>query len=156
MKEHLVDVRWEGPFGWDEYSGHVRDDHVLYALYGSHPQYGRDVLLYIGQSRSDLARRLTQHSAWVRDESDPVRVRLASISTFGSWETWTSDSPYPKAEQALVDGVEALLIAAHQPAYNSQNKAQLGRSAGIRIFNTGRSGSLLPEVSYRYWSGAVT
>jgi hypothetical protein len=52
--------------------------------------------------------------------------------------------------------VEALLIAAHQPAYNSQNKAKVEKAAGMRVFNTGRSGSLLPEVSYRYWSGAVT
>ena len=34
-------------------------------------------------------------------------------------------------------------------------KANIEKAAGIRVFNTGRSGSLLPEVSYAYWSGAA-
>jgi hypothetical protein len=156
MKEVVLDVLWEGPFSWGEHASRIREEHVLYTLYGSHPQYGRDVLLYVGQSRSNVRRRLTQHAAWIRDEADTVQVRVASIGRFRSWDEWKSDTPYQRADQATVDAVEALLIAAHQPAYNSQNKAQIGRSAGIRVFNTGRSGSLLPEVSHRYWSGAVT
>jgi hypothetical protein len=155
MKETLFDVLWEGSFRWGEHSSHVHPGHVLYALYGSHPLYGRDVLLYIGQSRASVKGRLTQHAAWVRDEADAVQVRLGSIGRFKSWDRWSSEIPYPRAEQKTVDGVEALLMAAHQPAYNSQNKANIEKAAGIRFFNTGRSGSLLPEISYAYWSGAV-
>jgi hypothetical protein len=155
MRETLYDVLWEGPYRWGEYGERVHPGHVLYALNGSHPLYGRDVLLYIGQSRTSVKRRLTQHAAWIRDEADAVQVRLGSIGRFRSWEKWSLDTPYPRSDQDTVDGVEALLIAAHQPAYNSQNKATIEKAAGIRIFNTGRSGSLMPEVSYEYWSGMV-
>ena len=155
MQENVLDVRWDGPFAWDEYRDYVRSDHVLYALYGAHPQYGRDVLLYIGQSRAGVRNRLKKHAAWVRDEADEVAVRLGSIDRFRSWSDWSASAPYEKADKPTVDGVEALLIAAHQPAYNSQNKAQIRKAEGIRLFNTGRSGSLLPEVSYRYWNGVV-
>ena len=155
MNEIVFDVRWDGPFTWDDSRNHTRDDHVLYALYGTHPLYGRDVLLYIGQSRAGVRNRLNKHAAWVGDEADEVTVRLGSIGLFRSWTKWSADAPYETAGKPTVDGIEALLIAAHQPGYNSQNKAQIRKAKGIRLFNTGRSGSLLPEVSYGYWIGAA-
>jgi hypothetical protein len=49
--------------------------------------------------------------------------------------------------------VEALLIYAYQPAYNTKSKHNPSNQAkGLRIFNTGNVGYLLPEVSYRYFA----
>jgi hypothetical protein len=104
MTEDLFDVRWDGPFAWGEHRDHVSDDHVLYSLYGFHPQYGSRVLLYIGQSRASVKRRLNQHAAWVRDEADAIQVRLGSIGRFKSWDSWKADTPYPRADQIRSTG----------------------------------------------------
>jgi hypothetical protein len=51
-----------------------------------------------------------------------------------------------RAKPSLVEQVEALLIYAHQPAYNSMSKGSVTVAKGLRILNTGRLGHLLPEI----------
>ncbi len=78
-----------------------------------------------------------------------MTVRYGSIREFGGWK---NKKPY-LVEVSVVKKVEALLIYANQPAYNSRNKADAEIAKGIRIFNSGKLGHLLPEVSYRYFLG---
>ena len=150
MVERIYVVHWEGPFRWEERRKHFKKEHVLYALYGSHHLYGRDVLLYIGKTEGDIGRRLGEHDGWVADEYDEMTVRLASIGLFVDWGDWEHGERYSKANPDVIQAVEGLLIYSNQPAYNSKSKATIRLAEGYRIFNTGRLGHLLPEASYLY------
>jgi hypothetical protein len=149
------DVFWEGPFEWEKGQRECKDNHVLYQIYGSHHLYGRDVLLYIGSTLRTPFKRLREHEEWIEDEYDKMTFRFGSISEFTTarWEEQEKRRPYPRPKDSVIEAVEALLIYANQPAYNSRNKADAKNAAGIRIFNTGRIGHLLPEVSYKYFLG---
>ena len=151
MKETIYAAHWEGPIEWVAVNDYQAEEHVLYALYGSHHLYGRDVLLYIGRTSGGITNRLRGHEKWVADEYDAIKVRFASVGLFNDWKDWENGDRYPKASSSIVAGVEALLIHAHQPAYNSQNTASLNQANGFRVINTGRIGHLLPEVSYLYY-----
>jgi hypothetical protein len=153
MKEIIYDVFWEGPFEWEKRHPYLKKYHVMYSIEGSHPVYGRNTLLYIGRTDVGMSNRLSYHDEWVDDEPDPVSVRVASIGEFTDWKTWEKLSHYPKANPEIVTKVEALLIFAHQPAYNTMGKSSLPQRKGIRIFNTGKCGLLLPELSYLYYRG---
>jgi len=150
MKETIYDVFWEGPFEWDNIEEHIEPTHVLYGLQGFHHLYGHDVLLYIGRTGAGLNNRLSNHDTWVEDEYDLMKVRIASIGEFIGWKQRNEIETYPKADPDIVHRIEAMLIYAHQPAYNTMNKESVKRARGIRIFNTGKSGPLLPEISFWY------
>jgi hypothetical protein len=149
-EERIVVVHWEGPFEWEQSQKRQKHSHVLYAFYGSHHLYGRDVLLYIGRS-DDTENRIKQHAWWIEWEYDTIKVRLASVFSFPGWAEFEKLKRYPKAKTSLVADVEALLIFAHTPAYNTMGKGDLA-NAGLRILNTGKLGHLLPEVSSLYYA----
>ncbi len=147
-------VHWEGPYKWARRDRYVCDEHVLYAIHGTHPVYGRDVLLYIGMGAGGVKSRLDCHDKdWVDDEYDPITVRLASAGPFAGWRDWEVGERYPRPASEDVRDLESLLILANQPAYNSAVKQGDLRSAGLTdlmIMNTGHFGQMLPEVSYLY------
>ena len=149
MKERIFDVYWEGPFKWGDHEKEMKDCHVLYSIYGTHPVYGHEALLYIGKTEN-IENRMLVHAEWIEDEYDIVNIRVASMGELTSWDGWDAHPRYGKARADEVADVEALLIYAHQPAYNKIGKDGLQAAKGYRIFNTGKIGSLLPEVSYRY------
>ena len=159
MKERIIDVRWEGsfPLGQRRKADYLKKKcYVLYALFGTHHLYWQQALLYIGRTEVNLKKRLVGHLPWIKDEFDEMKLKVASVREFSNikaWrDTWDPDSPYGPANAELVKDVEALLIYAHQTAYNTQGKNSLILSKGhVRIFNTGKSGLLLPEVSSAYY-----
>ena len=156
MKETICDVRWEGPFRWSKRPHFRKPNHVLYALYGTHHLYGQNQLLYLGKTEELLSTRLAEHKKWVQGEYDRMLVRIASVGEFPTveawWKAWDTKKRYKKAEPDVVDRIEALLIYANQPAYNSRLKSQANStSAMLRIFNTGHWGLLLPEISHAYF-----
>ena len=156
MAERIYDVYWQGPYRRDEWDTLTDIRHALYSIHGTHSLYGRDVLLYIGVTDGTVAQRLRQHAReWLDYELDTATVKVASIGRCEGWEGWgDSGEPYPAVSQAIARAVEALLVHAHQPAYNTQGKNDLSSNArGYRIFNTGRCGLLLPELSYLYYHG---
>jgi hypothetical protein len=149
-RELIVDVYWDGPFKWEKRQNELKENHVIYTMYGQHLVYGPYSLLYIGRT-SDIATRLYDHNKWVAYEYDKVELRCASIGYFQGWEEWENQEDYAKADTDLVADVESLLIFAHQPAYNTKGKV-MTRAKELRIFNTGHLGPLLPEVSSLYMS----
>jgi hypothetical protein len=153
--EHIVVVHWEGPYSWDDCVNCKKDGHVLYALHGAHHLYGNDVLLYLGRSYANVGSRMKDHDEWVAEEYDAVTVRYASVGDLkdAKWQDWMKGDRYSRAKPTLVEQVEALLIYAHQPAYNSMSKGSVAVAKGLRILNTGRLGHLLPEISYLYHVG---
>ena len=153
MAENVLVAHWEGPFEWEKNPKHGQEEHVLYALFGAHPLYGRDVLLYFGKAEKGVVQRLPDHHPWVEHEYDRVSVRLASLGAFKSWDDWNSKDRYPRAPIDMVRAAESLLIISHQPAYNSRGKQHTTLARNVRLFNTGRLGHLLPEVSSAYHLG---
>ncbi len=153
--ETIYDVYWEGPFTWKGKAMHFKPHHVLYAIYGVHHLYGPNALLYLGKTDCSVKNRCSIHEEWVADEYDTVTIRVASVGPFQGWATWDpKKNPSPAPDRKIVEGVESLLLYAFQPTYNGKDKQRLRDEAkGMRIFNTGRVGRFLPELSYLYFSG---
>ena len=161
--EQILDVYWEHPTGGRTLPALLAEGenldtrlaengHVLYMLLGRHPSAGANQLIYIGRS-IDPPRRLSEHERWAALEPDELEVRLASVGEFETWEAWNEDERprYPQASIEVVSFVEHLLIYSHQSPYNAKclKTCPLLSDSHARVFNTGRSGPLLPEVSTR-------
>src|SRR6266702_6885331 len=115
MQEVTYDVYWQGPFKWSERQTLTDPDNVIYSIHGSHHLYGRDALLYLGKTETNVADRLEQHAEWIEDEYDTVSIRVASIGEFTNWddyESWPSTKAHPRPSSRVIDGVETLLIYA--------------------------------------------
>jgi len=165
VREKIYDVMWEGPYNLEVAKKRSKKDHVLYAIFGTHSVYGQNVLLYIGLTETTVAQRLSEHT-WLRQEYDVVTVRFASIGEFPDIESWWKDwmknnrdkkdrTPYRRPKSNTIQALEKILIYAHQPACNSKNIEEFtidNRLDIRRIFNTGRLGPLLPEISEAYFT----
>ena len=122
-----------------------KNDYGIYQIYGDHPVYGENVLLYIGKARyQTYSVRLNQHDDF--DESHISKFRKLHLSYFCK----TEDVNYNNWGE-YIDLVEKLLINAHFPAYNSQEiKGPIGNETfkkEMLILNWNERGKLLPEVS---------
>jgi len=152
-KEKTYNVHWYGPLDCEKL-GDVEptefENCVLYLLCGTHGLYGRNVPLYIGKTERDIQTRIKEHSEWIDYEPDPVQVYWAAIAEMKSFSQLPDE--YPAPNSAVVSDIENLLIYAHQPVYNRQNKVTLVNAPMIRILNTGRRSTLFPEISTLMYS----
>jgi hypothetical protein len=136
--ERLIELIWYGPLLLRdgilvkhplEPTALPADKPGLYVATGDHPLYGEQVLLYIGQTGRLLSQRINEHT-WLQEE-----WRL---------EVYITDVE----DNALRNELEALLIYAHSPIYNSSH---IGTPPALvtplRIWNRGRFWRLFPEVS---------
>lgn len=154
MAEQTWVIQWEGTFTLEEARKKKgrNSGYVVYQLSGQHHLYGTNVLLYIGQTSKGIKTRLGQHDEWIADEYDEIKVRLGSIAKFSSWDSFEkSKKPFPNPGRMIIEKIEKLLIFACQPAYNVANKNDARDAEEIRIFNTGRSGPIFPEISSWYF-----
>jgi hypothetical protein len=100
------------------------------------------------------SKRLSQHASWVNEEPDPVSVYFAAIGTFESWEDRDKIESYPPLDRKIVESIESLLIYSHQPVYNKRStQGGFKLECTYVVFNTGRRGTLYPEVSSLRWLG---
>ena len=138
-----IHIFWEGPFSLIEVREKDADkDYGVYQIYGHHPLYGSNVLLYIGKAQAQtFALRISQEK-WV-ERTDPINTqiylgRLAGKNKI-SGDAW----------EELIQQAEQLLIYAHLPALNTQNTKSLSEEKvlGNRIFNWDSHRDLFPEVS---------
>lgn len=155
----IYDVFWEGPYSFNtvfEHTGESRvtRSHCLYQIYGDHPAYGRDVLLYIGKTERDIRHRLSEHYTRFSNQCEEIKIFLASFGEFTSWEARKNRVYGPVSENNdMLNAIESLLIYAHQPAYNSKSLyTPLRYREHFRIFNSGRRKSLMPEISTQFYS----
>ncbi|WP_447908304.1 hypothetical protein [Serratia fonticola] len=158
----IYDIYWEGPYTLDEIKSKKKDDkfiihegHCLYQIYGDHPCYGRDVLLYIGKTKN-MTNRLWQHYNRYTLECESVKVFIGSCGIFESWEERWEIEEYGSTGEHIVDAIESLLIHAHQPAYNSSKLLSTHfNDLNLRVFNTNKRKSLMPEISTTYYRGNI-
>ncbi|GGH73228.1 hypothetical protein JOD43_000025 [Pullulanibacillus pueri] len=146
----LIQIQWEGPYKLidlvtirnEEY------DYGLYQIYGKHPIYGSNVLLYIGKADSQtFGIRISQEN-WVdTNDSNNISIYVGKLHGEGtpSEEQWSKE----------IDLAERLLIYVHKPAYNARSVSSFPNTKlqSIHILNWGDHRDLLPEVSgLRYTS----
>ncbi len=156
MKHHeeIYEVCWKGPYSDEQLSELSKEENqnfVLYKIYGSHPVYGDNVLLYIGMTEQGVKKRLTQHDYWMDEERfGPSKIFFASIGKFESWEKSDDFEIFEKPDRETIKKVESLLIYAHQPVHNQKSRGSAKKAKNIRIFNTMAFGMLMPEISGFY------
>lgn len=117
----------------------------LYQAYGDSPIYGRDSLLYIGQTKDSLSRTI-----------DHLKTDFARINNF-SLIIGTIDHSQQKSLsiQDKLNLAESLLITMVKPSYNSQNirdtKEILKENQKYLLLNLKNRGSLPLEISNVWW-----
>ncbi len=116
-------------------------DNCLYQAYGDSPIYGRDALLYIGQT-NNFKRRTVEHL-----KSDFDRINNLSLIV------GELDTTIPISD--ALDICESLLITMLKPSYNSSNIKDTGarakQSEKYLILNLNNRGVLPLEVSNYWW-----
>jgi hypothetical protein len=140
-----IHVQWLGPLTYAE-ALQLKDatDYGIYQIYGSHPVYGSDVLLYIGKAaQQTFGKRLSQE-LWNYHNQDSSRVAVY-VGRLSGYEGTPADDDWT----AEISMVESLLIYSHWPAGNSSGlNVKFGENLhDIHILNWGKYRDLLPEVS---------
>lgn len=141
-----IDILWEGPFTLDNVISKKKDylrDYGVYQIYGHHPLYGSDVLLYIGlaalQTFGDRIKQETWHDRPDAENTQVYIGRFVGRDNINDAKVWN----------ALIERAEKLLIYAHKPAFNTQNTKSLPEEEVLtnRVYNWGKHRDLFPEVS---------
>jgi|GEM_PF-561822 len=133
----------------------TEEDYGIYQIYGDHPVYGENTLLYIGRARGiTYSTRMIKHGQDFFDKCHISCFRKLHLSYF-----LKSEDVSKEKWETYIDFVENLLIYSHFPAYNSVSiknpKLKLPYGNEVLVINWDERGKLLPEVSsmkysYRY------
>ena len=141
----IIHLQWDGPFTLEQTLKMNNDyDYGVYQVYGSHPIYGSDVILYIGRARDQtFSSRIGQEEWRYNQDAQNVRYYVGRLAG--------EQTPEDDELGHQIDMVEALLIHSHWPAGNAQYIKSLGANATdlthIHILNWGHRRDLLSEVS---------
>ncbi|MGG0569093.1 hypothetical protein ABE033_10365 [Priestia megaterium] len=147
-----ININWYGPFTVGEVKKRFNNkgfDCGVYQIYGSHPIYGSNVLLYVGKTQEQtFGKRITQHeSNWLKNNPDSNNIevyigRLAAAD-YGSFIVTLY----------LIDLAERLIILSCTPARNGMSVTGFKGEdiSHIHLFNWGNYRSILPEISGRRW-----
>lgn len=142
----VIHVQWNGPYSLEQVStlSNKSHDYGVYQVYGSHPIYGSDVLLYIGKaSQQTFATRLKQEPWLYNQDAGNIKFYVGRLAA--------KQTPAEPEWDQQISLVEALLVHSHWPARNSQYVQSLGSNAAqlsnIHILNWGQRRDLLGEVS---------
>ena len=130
----IVRIEWEGPFSIEEVLelDDRNKDYGLYQIYGHHIVYGKDSLLYIGQTGNTFSQRFNEHLVWLEEE-EGVFIHVGRIASEDYDEQGRKD-------------VEALTIYWHSPAYNSSN-IETYNGQRLKVVNDGDRGDLCERLS---------
>ncbi len=149
MKQHIIHIEWRGPYSLKKLAKltNERKDYGVYQIYGGHPVYGADVLLYIGKAdKQTFGKRISQEGwDWNRDAKE-VKIYVGRLAG--------EHTPLPDDWSKEIDLAEKLLIYAHDPASNSKSIASIPDEAlqDIHLLNWGNHRDLMTEVSGARWT----
>lgn len=139
-----IHIFWSGPFSLEQvkYLRNEDRDYGIYQIYGHHPLYGSNILLYIGKANQQTFGVRIAQEGW-SFEYDPGNIEIYVGHLAGrekvSNHQWTK----------LIDIAEPLLIHAHYPIYNSKSIYTIpeDKVGGAHIYNWNAFRDLFPEVS---------
>ena len=161
MASNIVHVNWRGPFIVEDVIKNYNkegEDHGIYQIYGNHPVYGRDSLIYIGIAKDDtFSERFKVHERIWLIEQDyvPVEVYLGEVyRQTGEEEREEDDFQTDTEWKYHIELCEKLLIFALVPSLNIQNKESINemKLRDLHILNWGHRADLPPEVSVERWT----
>jgi len=156
MEERVIHIEWDGPHSLEQLKRLDQPrDRGLYKVYGHHPVYGSNVLVYIGQTCGQtFAARNAQHSWGGGSQEDRRHVEVYVGRLKGAM------TPSRDEWDRQIELAERLLIHAHAPAYNSTNIDSVSESdpevCNARVLNWGGHRDLHPEVSGLRWTKDYT
>jgi hypothetical protein len=149
-----ITITWDGPYSLEQLeSGYKHLDSYggLYQIYGTHPVYGSNVLLYIGKAVSQsFSKRIKQEEHWW-DNPDSYNIQVYTGRLFNKVQKKAQEKSDWIDDISLA---EQLLINTHMPAHNSSNINSISRKEDIlekiskvRVINWHYYRDLMPEVS---------
>ena len=165
VTERLATFRWAGPFAfssilegkapkkaidderdvrslWNEATAYG-----LYQVYGTHPIYGSDVLLYVGKAEQQpFARRLRQEGWFLNRDAERVSIYVGRL---------VGQTPGDNEWSNIIEDAERLLIFSVAPAGNSSAvNSTRTFEPHLRVFHTGNYRDIPAEVSSLRWHHA--
>jgi hypothetical protein len=122
MEFKIIDLEWEGQFTitydreediylLDKVPEALLEQSGFYQIYGRHPVYGKDVLLYIGETKEG------EHGT--RQFRDRLKEHLKG--RFFNYTNLSISLAPTKEDSETIKEVESVLIDAHKPALNRQH-----------------------------------
>lgn len=145
MSTNYIHLEWDGPYSYLELAelNNPVSDYGLYQVYGAHPIYGSDVLLYIGKAQQQTFKTRLYQEAWVEYNIDRNRVQFYIARVSGE------HTPNAEDWNTQISIAEKMLIYANGPAANTSNKntVPLGEIEQWHVLNWGAFRDILPEVS---------
>ncbi|MFC5401469.1 hypothetical protein [Cohnella soli] len=149
QQQVIIHIDWDGPYPLDQIKGlnDRKTEKGVYQVYGTHPVYGKDVLLYIGRtSDQTFGKRILEEKWEYTNNYGDVKIYVGRLagSTTPSNDTWVKE----------IDLAERLLIYSHKPAFNSMSIQTIPHQDlhNIHILNWGLFNQLMPEVSGLRWT----
>lgn len=148
----LIQIQWDGPYMINDLPKlkNEETDYGIYQIYGNHPVYGHDVLLYIGKADyQTLGKRISQENWLDTNDSNNTKIYVGRFHG--------SNTPTEIEWSIEIDLAERLLIYVHKPAYNARSISTLRdiEFQNIHILNWGDYRSLLPEISGLRWTSKL-
>jgi hypothetical protein len=141
----VIDILWEGPYSIDrvkeQNKGH---DYGIYQVYGTHPVFGPDALLYIGHvDRNKFGDRFISHQRkWLELEPSETQIFIGRLSGV---------EPLLKSRNAewgeMIVRAEALLIYYCSPPFNAKEIKEEPNVPETVVINHGRRNRLPRTVS---------
>jgi len=160
MKKEEIKIWWEGPFNIEDITNGTIDSFQydvksnskgIYQIYGSHPLYGNDVLVYIGRTQDKNGFKSRLSGRWVIENgNDPKNVKIYLGTIFSDTKNISDNIENSKIRKA-----EVLLINAMKPAFNSSNiQSVKNPSEEYILYNNGSYRNLYPILESNYfWQG---
>ncbi|MCD6365532.1 MAG: hypothetical protein J7M14_06615 [Planctomycetes bacterium] len=151
-KMEKIYLTWDGPYFLkdlkeDETLNDERHSYGIYQIYGAHPVYGSNVLLYIGKAdRQTFSKRILQEYWTFNSDSKNIEIYIGKL--------FAKNQPSNDEWGNLISHAEKLLIYTHSPAQNSANINTLSKDhqilseiRNVRVINYDNYRDLMPEVS---------
>jgi hypothetical protein len=137
----LIEAVWDGPYTQAQLAAlGAAHDRGLIVIYGSHPVFGDDALLYIDEARAaSFAERILRIDRWLK--------LLPSEPTFYVGRLG-GDKPVSDAEWTdMIEAAHRLLVFFHAPPWNSHGIDHHRVNQPTVVINLGRRHRLALEVS---------
>ena len=137
----IIEIAWSGPYTCEATRAFgAPHDLGLLAIYGSHPVFGDDALLYLDEARdAPFARRVERVAHWTAllpSEPDVYLGRLGGVE------------PVPEAVwHDCIRDAYRLLVFFHSPPWNSRGIDHHRVAEPTAVLNLGRRHRLALEVS---------
>jgi hypothetical protein len=158
MNNEEINIWWEGPFEIDDILNNTIDNNIyentadrigIYQIYGTHPLYGHDKLLYIGRTQNKNGFQSRLKNRWVienGEDDENIKIYLGTIFSY--------DKDISSNENNFIEKAEVLLINTLKPAFNSSNIQSVDKKLQERnyiIYNHNNYRDIYPVLSSKHF-----